>query len=234
MRYMAIGAHPDDLELRCFGTLAKLKAQGHEVAVCNIANGSLGSATIPPSQLKEIRHSEAKAAAGIISAEHFSMDVDDMTLDRHDQGAISRLVDAIRAFRPDVIFLLSPDDYHADHIEASWMAFTASFSSSLPNYETEAPNHPVVPIIYYMDTARGLRFEPTEYVDISGYIDLRFRAFCQHASQLAWLESHTAEDMAEKTRLHAAFRGYQCGVAYAEAFRLCDRSLRVPSYRVLP
>lgn len=234
MRYMAIGAHPDDLELRCYGTLAKLKAQGHEIAVCNIANGCLGSMTIPPEELKIIRSNEAKKAAATIGAKHYEIGVDDMQVNRFDEEASRRLVDAIRNFKPDVIFLLSPDDYHKDHIEASWLTFYASFSSSLPNYVTDEPNHPVVPVLYYMDNTRGLHFDPTEYVDISDYVDLRLKAFCCHESQLEWLKGHTGANMLEKTKLHAAFRGYQCGVEYAEAFRLCDRSLRVAPGSLLP
>lgn len=234
MRYMAIGAHPDDLELRCFGTLAKLKAQGHEIAVCNIANGCLGSVTIPPEELKVIRSGEARRAAECIGARHFEIGVNDMEVNRYDPEATRRLVNAIRQFRPDVIFMLSPDDYHADHVEASWLTFYASFSSSLPNFQADEPCHPVVPVLYYIDTARGLHFEPTEYVNITDYMDVRQRAFQCHESQLDWLRSHTSDDMSEKTKLHAAFRGYQCGADYAEAFRLCDRSLRVPSERVLP
>lgn len=234
MRYLAIGAHPDDLELRCFGTLAKLKAQGHAIGVCNIANGSLGHVTIPPEKLKVIRHAEAAAAAALIGAEHFVADVDDMTLDRHNQAVIQRVAEIIRRFRPDVIFTNDPNDYHPDHIEASWLVFHASFSSSLPNYQTDSANHPVVPLIYYFDTAKGLHFEPTEFVDITDYMDLRLQAFLCHQSQLEWLQSHTHANAAEKTKIHAAFRGYQCGVDYAEAFRLCPAAHRVPACRILP
>ena len=61
-----------------FTALARLKQQGHSIAVCNIANGSLGHTRIPPEELKKIRHDEAKAAAELICAEHYAIDVNDM------------------------------------------------------------------------------------------------------------------------------------------------------------
>ncbi len=234
MRYLAIGAHPDDLELRCFGTLAKLRSMGHTIGVCNICNGSLGHKSIPPAELVVIRQKEAAAAAQIIGATHYTANVDDMTLDRHNQEYIRRVAEIIRKFKPDVIFTNDPNDYHPDHIEASWLVFHASFSSSLPNYSTDSANHPLVPILYYFDTARGLHFEPTEFVDISEYMDLRMQSFLCHKSQIEWLQSHTHVNMIEKIKIHAAFRGYQCGVDYAEAFRLCSASLRVSAQRILP
>jgi len=234
MKYLAIGAHPDDLEIRCYGTLARLKQQGHSIAVCNIANGSLGHTRIPPEELKKIRHDEAKAAAELIGAEHYAIDVNDMEVDSHNQKVILKLVEVIRKVQPDIIFTLDPNDYHPDHVEASLLTFHASFSSSLPQYKTESPCHPEVPIIYYCDTSRGLHFEPTEFVDISDVMEIKIEAFRCHESQLEWLSDHDAVDMEKKVRLHAAFRGYQSGVEYAEAFRLCPKSLRVPAFRVLP
>jgi hypothetical protein len=65
-------------------------------------------------------------------------------------------------------------------------------------------------------------------------METKIEAFLCHKSQLEWLKDHTAVDMTQKLRLHAAFRGYQCGTEYAEAFRLCPTSLRVPAFRVLP
>ena len=54
MVVLAIGAHPDDLELNCFGTLAKFVKQGHTVYTCTVCNGSLGSYVIEPEELAEM------------------------------------------------------------------------------------------------------------------------------------------------------------------------------------
>lgn len=234
MRYLAIGAHPDDLEIRCFGTLAKLKEQGHYVAVCNVANGCYGSVTIKPDELKKIRLKEAQKSAAVIGAEHFTVDVNDMAVNSHDQEAIRRLADVIRTARPDVIFCLSPNDYHPDHNEASLIVLHASFSAALPNYETEHPYLEKVPYMYYLDTGNSLDFEPTEYVDVTEYIDKKIEALACHKSQFDWLSAHSKTDIGANVRLTAEFRGMQCGAKYAEVFRICSKAGRVPHTRVLP
>ena len=58
MRILAIGCHPDDLEIGCYGTLAKYAQQGHEVSVCHVANGNLGHVEILPEELRKIRYEE--------------------------------------------------------------------------------------------------------------------------------------------------------------------------------
>lgn len=229
MRYLAIGAHPDDCELKCFGTLAKLKALGHEIGVCILSNGGLGSMTIASEELMAIRHKEAVAAAAVIGAELYEAGFDDNTLDRHNEDMVRGVAEIVRRFKPDVIFANPPADYHTDHVEASWLALYGSFASALPNFRTESLCLPVIPVVYYYDAAGGLHFEPTEYVDITETMDLRIKAFLCHKSQLG-----TAGDPAERTRIHAAFRGLQCGVAYAEAFRPCLMMSRVAAFRVLP
>ena len=59
MRVLAIGCHPDDLEIACYGTLAKYAKLGHEVFVCHIANGNLGHVEIMPEELRAMRFEEA-------------------------------------------------------------------------------------------------------------------------------------------------------------------------------
>ena len=234
MRYLAIGAHPDDLELWCYGTLAKLKAQGHYIAVCNVANGCYGSVTIPPEELKKVRLEEARAAAAVIGADHFCADVDDMSVNSHDQDAIRRLADIIRIARPDVIIIAAPNDYHPDHTESGLMALHASFSATLPNYITDHPYLEKVPYTYYMDNTWSLGFEPAEWVDISDYMDLKIQALKCHKSQYEWLSAHTSSNVEEGMIIANSLRGKQCEVKYAEAFRVCPKAQRIPSKRVLP
>ncbi|HRU32240.1 MAG TPA: PIG-L family deacetylase, partial [bacterium] len=69
MRILAVGAHPDDLELLCAGTLAKYSKEGHTVVMAHMCNGNKGHFTIPPEELASIRAEEAKKSAEIIGAE---------------------------------------------------------------------------------------------------------------------------------------------------------------------
>ena len=70
MNVLAIGCHPDDLEIGCYGTLAKYVKLGHNVSVCHVANGNLGHVEIMQDELRAIRFQEAENAAKVIGAKH--------------------------------------------------------------------------------------------------------------------------------------------------------------------
>ena len=74
MKILAIGCHPDDLEIACYGTLAKYVKLGHEVSVCHVANGNQGHVEIMPEELRAMRFQEAENAAKVIGAAHYSVD----------------------------------------------------------------------------------------------------------------------------------------------------------------
>ena len=77
MNILAIGAHPDDIETMCAGTLAKYAAQGHKVYMATATSGNIGSATHTMEEIAEIRKKEAAASAAIIGAEYICLDYDD-------------------------------------------------------------------------------------------------------------------------------------------------------------
>ena len=73
MRVLAVGAHPDDLEILCGGTLAKCPTQGHHVTMAVATNGEVGSPSLPKAEIAEIRRAEAQAAAALIGADFIWM-----------------------------------------------------------------------------------------------------------------------------------------------------------------
>ena len=76
MKVLAVGCHPDDLEIACSGTLRKYVEQGAEVYMCHVANGCLGHVIIEPEELRVIRTKEAEEAGKIIGAKQvFNLDV---------------------------------------------------------------------------------------------------------------------------------------------------------------
>jgi LmbE family N-acetylglucosaminyl deacetylase len=85
-----------------------------------------------------------------------------------------------------------------------------------------------------MDNLAGMNFTPTEYVDITDEIDLKIEMLECHESQLKWMRDHDHIDFAEFVRTCSRFRGIQCGVQYAEAFRMAYNAFRIPPYRLLP
>ncbi len=233
MRYMAIGAHPDDIEILCAGTLARAVQLGHEAVICVACNGAGGHMTIEPAELSHIRKQEAQDAASLIEAEFISLGYPDMFIfdDRETRLAFA---DAIRQARPDVIITHWPEDYHADHRIVSQLVFAASFLATLPNIETAHPAHPIVSPLYYMDTPASKGFIPTEYVDISGTFEIKRQMLSCHESQVTWLKEHDSVDIIEFMETMSRARGLQCGVSFAEGFRIADVWPRTQPRRLLP
>jgi LmbE family N-acetylglucosaminyl deacetylase len=85
-----------------------------------------------------------------------------------------------------------------------------------------------------MDNSALVDFQPTEYVDISEEIEGKLELLAFHESQLVWLQDHDGNDVMENTRLFARVRGIQCGVKYAEGFRMCMVDHRFTTKRMLP
>lgn len=234
MDILAIGAHPDDLEIYCYGTLAKYAKLGHRVYMCSVANGNLGHKEILPDELAQMRRTEAKRSAQLIGAVHMDLDIDDLRVNSNNAAQQEKLVEVIRIAQPDVIITHCPDDYMPDHCETSKLVFYASFASSVPNYTTQTPCFdPVVPI-YYMEAAGGMGFVPEEYVDISDYLDMKLEAIRCHRSQAQWLDDHDGFNMEEYANVSGRYRGIQCGRQYAEGFRKCNVWPRARSQRLLP
>lgn len=235
MNILAVGCHPDDLEISCGGTLAKYARLGSRVTMCHVANGDKGHVVIPPDELRGMRHGEAEASGRVLgAAEVIDLDVPDLEVDAKNSRTVRKLVDVIRRVKPDVIITHHPQDYMRDHIEVSRLVYDASFSSSIPHYETgQAAYHKIAPI-FYMDTLAGMGFLPTEYVNVSETIDAKCEALRCHVSQLKWLMEHDGVDFLDFIRTVAKFRGYQSGVPYAEGFLRCEVYPRMTAERLLP
>jgi LmbE family N-acetylglucosaminyl deacetylase len=231
---MAIGAHPDDLEILCAGTLARYAAEGHEVTMCHVARGDRGSYEHTREEIAAIRDAEARAAAEVVGAAYQALDVADGEIDSSNEAQRIAVTEAIRLARPDVVIAHSPNDYMTDHVEASRLAFDTSFLATLPLYETASPHLAEVPALVYMETVTGNDFVPVEFVDISAHIETKLEALDQHQSQLRWLADHDGVDMLDQIRTVSRYRGLQCGVEYAEGFVPCNVWLRARTERVLP
>ena len=234
MTVLAIGCHPDDIEVSCAGTLAKYVSQGHKVIMCHITNGNMGHREIMPKELREIRAKEAKNSANIIGAELITTDIDDLMVYEGQKEQRDKVVDVIRYANPDLIITHSVTDYMPDHVAVSKLVFDASFTATLPNYETEYPYYEKLTPIYYMDTLAGLNFTPTEYVDITDTMEKKLEMLECHISQMKWMRDHDNIDFAEFVTTCARYRGLQCGVQYAESFTQCFVWPKVKPHRMLP
>jgi LmbE family N-acetylglucosaminyl deacetylase len=234
MKVLAVGAHPDDLEILCGGTLARFVQEGHEVVMCHASRGDRGSFVHTSEEIAALRWEEACRAAEICGAEPRSLGLSDGEVNAADLEQRRLVIDLVRESRPDVIITHHPGDYMGDHNETSKLVFDCSFHATLPLLETRNPNYENVTPLYYMDTVMGLGFQPSEYVDVSAVIDTKTAMLEAHQSQLTWLRDHDGVDIVEQMRAVSRFRGLQCGVAYAEGFIPCLTWLRTRTRRLLP
>jgi len=234
MNILAIGCHPDDIEIGCGGTLIRYVQEGHKVTMCTIADGDMGHVVIMPDELRAIRRRESEAAAEIIGADYHCIDVHDGTVEASNKEARLRLIELIRKTKPDVIITHNPDDYMRDHIETSKMAFDASFVSTVPHVFTESKYTTDFPPIFYMDSLAGIGFIPTEYVDITPVMERKMQAVACHKSQIEWLYEHDHIDFLDFVRTGNKYRGQQCSVPYAEGFRQYAGWPRFRTWRLLP
>ncbi|WP_196259651.1 PIG-L deacetylase family protein [Pelagibacterium limicola] len=202
MTILALGAHPDDIEIFMFGTLAAFRRMGHELVFAVATDGSMGG-TGNREELARVRAREAASAAALLDADLRLLGFTDGELvpDAALVGAVRSLIAAVE---PDLILTHDPGDYHGDHRALSAAAdLAASFR---------------VPVIY-ADTLNGTGFAPTHYVDITGHMSLKEESILCHISQ----DPGRFIDM---MRAHNRFRSAQCyrPNGFAEALRFVQRS----------
>lgn len=235
MRVLGIGAHPDDLEVLCGGTLARYAINGDQVTMCYFTQGEKGHFSIPSDELALIRADEARQAADMISAEIITLGLLDGEVRADDSDTQLKIIDAIRQARPDVIITHAPNDtYHSDHGAVSKLVLDSSFHASVPYIESDYEHHDKVPPIYYMETVAGVEFLPSMYVDISDTLMTKLQMVSKHQSQVTWLKEHDNLYVLDMVETVAKFRGWQSGVKYAEGFRPCLRWPRITTERLLP
>ena len=219
MNVVAVGAHPDDMELLCGGTLARFAQQGARVWLVTLSIGELGHRDIEPAELSQIRREEARAAAGLIGADHLCLDQPAEYI-QDTSEARNRLVEALRLAHADVVLTHPPQDYHLDHMNASKVVFSATLAAPIVRIAT--PSSPLRrhPVLFYCDAVGGLEFQPSHYVDISTTYDTKLAMLRCHKTQLKmdfWPEAPLG--LLEMAEIVARFRGMQSSVPYAEGFR---------------
>jgi|SRR3990172_527317 len=233
MRVLGIGAHPDDLEILSGGTLARYAAEGHYVAMCHLTTGDKGSFVKGDEDLATVRLKEAQAAAAVIGAEHLSLGIPDTEVLSADRRQRELVADLVRQVRPDVIITHSPKDY-IDHNETAKLAIEGSFMAIHPQRITKHPHYPVLTPLYFMETISGVNVLPSEFVDITEFMDTKLEMFSKHVSQHDYLAEVGFSSMKDQIITTAKFRGHQSGVEYAEGFNQYHVALRGTTKRLLP
>ena len=193
MNILAIGAHPDDVEYGCCGTLLKHVRRGDKVFILVLSIGERSGD-------KESRKKEAEESAKRIGAQLSISDFPDTNIPQ-DHSVIEKIEEAVRKAKPDRVYIHSINDVHQDHRNVAYTSLVAARSvSEILSFES--------PSLY-------LNFKPAYYVDITDFIE-------QKTKILKLFITQNGKDFMKINAIQglAQFRGLSSSVKYAEAFEI--------------
>ena len=195
MNILAIGAHPDDIEYGCAGTLVKYAERGHHIFLMVLTSGQEGGST-------EIRQQEQEAAAEIMKVQKVFWGKYHDTQLPLNKELIEKIEEVLGEVKPDLILVNYGDDTHQDH------RILTQATMSATRY---------VRNVLFFEVPTTQNFNPQVFVDISDTLERKFKVLEAHASQVM---KTNIEDMyiIELARANATFRGIQGRVKFAEAF----------------
>ena len=197
MKILAIGSHPDDIEIFMFGFLSACLQRGDDICLAIATDGSLGG-EVPGLELAKIRLVEAEKGLKHLGQPIF-LNFKDGNLS-NELDAPKKIKELINDNKPDLIVTHSPEDYHPDH-------------RTLYKYVRNAVGF-TCPVLL-SDTLMGVNFIPEYYVDITKFFSLKKTAILSHKSQ-------NPRRFFEATQILNRFRSAQCNAPedhYAEAYR---------------
>lgn len=213
---LAFGPHPDDIEIGMGATLAKHVASGHQVGLCDLTAGEMGSnGTI------EERLAEAETARGVLGAAwRTNLRLPDRAIGT-DSAHTRRVVDLLRRTRPRVVAIPYWTDRHPDHAAASHLLTESVFNAGLRRFPAEGEAWKPEQTCYYFinDSAT-----PSFVVDVSAHYDTKRRALACHATQFTPTGGDAVQTRLTSVRFTQLIEsrdaqfGAQVGCAFAEGF----------------
>ena len=212
MKILAIGAHPDDIEIFVYGTLAACAARGDEVRIAVATDGAAGGSG-PAAELAQRRANETTKGLAKLGRPNFLGFPDGQLASQPDAGKV--IADLVSDFHPDAVITHAPEDYHPDHRALSRLVEDAAGF--------------ICPL-FFADTLMGVGFVPEFYVDITSY----------HAEKQAAIMAHDSQHpkrLAAAAALQNRFRAGQCNAPdghYAETFRAFRRFPFADAGAILP
>ena len=219
MKILAIGAHPDDIEIFMFGLLSIFKKRGDQIYTITATDGSMGGVE-KGKVLKKKRKVEAISSLKNLSSPLF-LNIPDGQLG-DDQKHKKIIKDSIYSITPDLIITHHHKDYHSDHRALSLLT-----SNAVSHYTP----------VMYCDTLMGINFIPNYYVDITSYFEVKKEAILKHHSQ-------NPQRFVDLSILMNSYRSAQCNSpkgSYAEAYSITPsfpfsdlRNLLPPSPKLKP
>ncbi|MGY8946109.1 MAG: bacillithiol biosynthesis deacetylase BshB1 [Flavobacteriales bacterium] len=218
---LAFGAHPDDVELGCGGTLAKEISLGKKVGIIDLTRGELGTRGSV-----ETRNKESQAASKIIGVSvRENLDFRDGFF-VNDELHQMEIIKFIRKYKPEIILCNAQDDRHIDHPKGANLVSDSCFLSGLSKIKTElndvSQNEWRPKNVYHY--IQWKNSSPDFLVDISGFIDVKLDAIKAYSSQFYNPNSVEPETLISKKNFlndvinRSADLGRLIGVDNAEGF----------------
>lgn len=218
---LAFGAHPDDVELSCSGTLAKEVSLGKKVGIIDLTRGELGTRGSV-----EIRNAESAKASAIMGVSvRENLDLRDGFF-INDEVHQLKVIQMIRKYQPEIVLCNAIKDRHIDHGKGSKLVSDACFLSGLVKIETELNEEKQQAwrpkMVYHY--IQWQTIEPDFVVDISDFIDVKMQSVLAYSSQFYDANSKepvtpiTSKNFLDSIKYRAEDLGRLVGVAFAEGF----------------
>jgi N-acetylglucosamine malate deacetylase 1 len=183
LRVLAIGTHPDDIEIGCGGTIRLLADQGHEIKFIVVTSGEEGSLNADKEQFRKNRKIEAKKSATVLGASDVLFFDEPDGLTQTTKETKVNLVRIIREFKPEIVFIHSSHDCFPDHQVVSQLSKSAIQVASGPWYGDAGLNPHNVRNVYGFEVWNPIQ-SPQMSVNIENSIDRKIHALNCHASQM--------------------------------------------------
>jgi LmbE family N-acetylglucosaminyl deacetylase len=191
---LAIGAHPDDVDLGCGGTLAKHVAHGDTVTVLIVTKGEAGPGAVADRMHEAGRAASVLGANTVVWGSH-----PDGLVSTDELGLVHLIEDTIERHGIECVYTHNHADSHQDHRAVALASLGAARHAKS--------------ILAY-DSPSSLGFAPSVFVDITAYLEKKLQALRAHASQV----NHSAMASTDLVRTNAGYRGFQARVESAEGF----------------
>ncbi|WP_075982110.1 bacillithiol biosynthesis deacetylase BshB1 [Bacillus massilinigeriensis] len=218
LHILAFGAHADDVEIGMAGTIAKYSSQGKVIGICDLTHAELSS-----NGDVETRKKEAKESAGILGVKvRETLDLPDRGLLLNDK-AIRKIVNVIRKYRPQVVFVPYPEDRHPDHGNCTRLVEEAIFSAGIKKFEDEEELQPhrVTSLYYYM--INGFH-KPDFVIDVTDFMDEKISSLNAYKSQFMRVKNSFDTPLVngyiETVKARERLFGTEVGIPFAEGFKL--------------
>jgi bacillithiol biosynthesis deacetylase BshB1 len=235
---LAFGAHPDDIELSCSGTLINEIRRGKSVAIVDLTEGELGTRGTVTTRYEEAAH--AAAIMGVSSRENLKMK--DGFFENNEEHQRS-VITAIRKYRPSIVLANAPQDRHPDHGRAAQLIEESCFLSGLSKIITKDQNGDSQPRwrpAYVFHYIQDRYLEPDFVVDISASFDTKMKSIQAYRTQFHDPQNLSGEpqtyisapNFLEGITARALLMGKKIGVSYAEGF-LSAKKLGINSFDAL-